>query len=112
MSSNELNIFHKPLVACNKNVVTGHTGNGFCNYYFNEIGTNIICCVLSAEFLNFMKKIGYNILNATEGEVCCICIYKWIEAYHAGVAPKIIPESTSIKVLEFVPIEILKNYYA
>lgn len=94
--TSQLNLFHLPLEH---------------NLNENLYNTEIVYCELDKPFLDYIKKYNYKIQGSNEGERCYICIYKWIEAYHAGVAPKVLPESTSIKVLEYVPIELIKNYF-
>jgi uncharacterized protein (DUF2237 family) len=109
----DLNLYYKALQPCN------YDDNVKCIYYFTESGTNIVCIIVTNEFLNFSKKRGYDLNKfyfdnnnkiIKEGDRCCLCIYKWVEAYNAGMAPQIVPESTSIEILKHVPIEILKNY--
>ena len=45
-----------------------------------------------------------------EGDQWCLCMNRWKEAFYAGCAPKIKLESTHIKALEFVELDILKLY--
>jgi uncharacterized protein (DUF2237 family) len=44
------------------------------------------------------------------GDQWCLCINRWVEALNANCAPYIKLESTHIKALETVPMNILKEY--
>ncbi|MGZ5260776.1 MAG: DUF2237 family protein [Burkholderiales bacterium] len=35
---------------------------------------------------------------------------RWVEAWEAGQAPRVVLEATNAKVLELVPLEALKRY--
>jgi uncharacterized protein len=106
MMSSDLNLFYKPLQPCNFSL--------YCSYFYSEKGFIIVCIEYKDELYSFFKRRGIDLFKSypylKDGDKCCICIYKWVDAYHAGIAPKIVGESTSIEVLKHVPMEILKNY--
>ena len=52
----------------------------------------------------------YNFKGLKNGDKWCLCVSRWIEAYKAGYAPKIILESTNIKTLEYITFEELLEY--
>lgn len=107
----DLNIFYKPLQSCKG--TSYDTSTDYCKYYVTTSGTFIVCVKLTNEFINYSKKRGCDLTlknNITEGDYICVCVYKWIDAYHAGIAPKIVGESTPVEMLKYVPMEILKNY--
>lgn len=43
------------------------------------------------------------------GDRWCLCVLRWKEAFEAGVAPKVILESTHQKALQFVTLEQLQT---
>jgi hypothetical protein len=44
------------------------------------------------------------------GDRWCLCASRWKEALDAGMAPKVILESTHASSLEYVSLSDLKNY--
>lgn len=113
-----LNLFNEPLKPCNYNPITGYRRDGFCNYHSDDYGTHIVCALVDDKFLKFTKSKGndlispsYNFPGLKSGDKWCICIGRWIEAYQAGVAPKIFPASSSNYILNFVPLEIIRKFY-
>jgi len=75
--------------------------------------------VVSEEFLQFSLHQGndlitprpeYGFSGLVPGDQWCLCIARWIEAYDAKCAPRLKIESTHIKALESVSLEILEQY--
>ena len=56
------------------------------------------------------KITGADFKGLKNGDKWCLCVSRWIEAYKAGYAPKIILESTNIKTLEYITFEELLDY--
>ena len=119
MTSDSLNVYNKPLVICGTNPITGAFRDGCCNTGINDIGTHTVCAVVTDSFLQFSKSKGndltkdnptYNFKGLKEGDKWCLCISRWIEAYKENVAPPIILESTHIKTLEYISIEVLEKF--
>ena len=76
---------------------------------------------MTADFLEFSAKQGndlmtpmaaYNFPGLKPGDYWCLCMARWLEAYRAGVAPKVKLEATHASVLEFVDLETLQKYAA
>ena len=44
------------------------------------------------------------------GDKWCVCAYRWLEAYENNCAPKVYILSTNHKVLEIIPLDILKKF--
>jgi uncharacterized protein (DUF2237 family) len=104
------NILGTQLVPCGseKDKKTGYYRNGICSNEETDVGTHVVCAVVDNDFLEFTKSKGNDLITPTlnfpglvAGDKWCLCILRWIEAYKAGKAPKIIAESTN---------EIAKNY--
>ena len=119
MTSDSLNVYNKPLVICGTNPITGAFRDGCCNTGINDIGTHTVCAVVTDSFLQFSKSKGndltkdnptYNFKGLKEGDKWCLCVSRWIEAYKENVAPPIILESTHIKTLEYISIEVLEKF--
>ena len=49
-------------------------------------------------------------MGLVQGDCWCLCIYRWIESYRAGVAPPILLKSTDSSVLDYLPLSLLKKY--
>ena len=109
-----LNVFGKKIEPCSTNPMTGFYRNGCCETGPNDYGTHTVCAIVDDDFLRFSKEKGndlttenpqYNFKGLKNGDKWCLCISRWIEAYEAGCAPKIILESTNIKTLEYITFE-------
>ena len=64
-----------------------------------------------------MSKTGDGLKNYTRmfpglvtGDNWCLCALRWLEAYNAGKAPKIIPESTNSVMLKYTTLDVLMKY--
>ena len=115
----KLNLYNKKLETCSTNPLTGAYRNGCCETGPNDIGTHTVCAIVTDKFLEFSKKMGndltidypqYNFKGLKEGDKWCLCVSRWIEAYKAGCAPKVILEATNLKTLDYVSFETLLEY--
>lgn len=114
------NVYGNKLNPCNcaKNgKTTGYLRDNYCKNIESDVGTHIICAIMTDEFLKFTYSKGNDLISPrnnfpglVKGDCWCICILRWIEAYNAGVAPPIILESSDIRSLYYVPLSILENY--
>ena len=113
------NVFGEPLEPCSKDPLTGWFRDGCCNTGPGDIGTHTVCAIVSDEFLEFSKSRGndltrdypeYNFKGLKDGDRWCLCASRWVEAYDVGLAPPVILESTHIKTLKFVSIQILEKF--
>ncbi len=78
---------------------------------------HIVCAIVDDKFLQFTKSKGNDLITSNSnfpglksGDTWCLCISRWIEAYEAGVAPKIIPESTHEIAGKYIDVKILLQY--
>ena len=119
MKEKSLNEYGKPLQICGNEPITGAFRDGCCNTGPGDIGTHTVCAIVSDEFLEFSKSRGndltrdypeYNFKGLKDGDRWCLCASRWVEAYEVGLAPKVILESTHIKTLEYVSIQILESF--
>jgi len=119
VSSKALNVLGLPLVPCSLDPVTGYYRDGCCNTDQHDLGSHVICAVVSDEFLSFSKMRGndlstprpeYNFPGLKDGDQWCLCALRWREVFSAGIAPTVRLESTHQRALDFVSIEQLKEY--
>lgn len=113
------NIFGTELEICSTSPMTGFFRNGCCETDVTDFGRHTVCVVMTAEFLEFSKEMGndlstsrpeYNFRGLLPGDRWCLCLQRWIEAYDAGVAPQVIPESCHEEVLQNIPMNLLIQY--
>ena len=78
-----------------------------------------ICARMTEEFLRYSVEQGNDLVTPMPqfqfpglkpGDYWCLCLSRWIDAHHAGLAPPVRLEATHVSVLEFVDLDILKSY--
>lgn len=108
-----------PLLFCGESPMTGFYRNGCCDTGPDDLGVHTVCCVVTAEFLAFSVSVGndlstprpeYRFPGLLPGDRWCLCAMRWLEAYEAGHAPKVILEATHEATLEFVPLAALQEH--
>jgi uncharacterized protein (DUF2237 family) len=74
---------------------------------------------MTAEFLAFSKSVGNDLSTPVPefgfpglqpGDRWCLCAARWVQAYQAGAAPKLVLAATHALTLRFAPLEILKAH--
>ena len=118
--NNVKNILGTKLKVCcdTPNKVTGYYRDGYCNTGPTDSGTHIVCAIVDDRFLQFTKSKGNDLITPhppsfnglKAGDKWCLCILRWIEAYKADKAPKIIAESTHEMALKYISKDILMKY--
>ena len=113
------NILGGPLVTCSENPLTGFFRNGKCDTRADDQGMHTICVLMTDDFLAFSREHGndlstpmpeYGFPGLTGGDYWCLCLSRWIQAYEAGMAPKVKLEATHASVLEFIELDRLQEY--
>ncbi|GIW96682.1 MAG: hypothetical protein KatS3mg111_0015 [Pirellulaceae bacterium] len=113
------NVLGTDLEVCSTDPLTGFYRDGCCNTGADDLGLHTVCAEVTEDFLRFSKSRGndlstpipeYGFPGLKEGDRWCLCVLRWKEAYEAGVAPLVNLRATHISVLEFVDLEILKEY--
>ena len=93
-----LNVFGEPLEECSMQPITGFFRDGCCNFSAEDAGQHLACAVMSEEFLKFSYIRGNDLTTPRPelqfkglrpGDKWCLCVLRWVEAHHAGVAPKL-----------------------
>jgi uncharacterized protein len=103
----------------NSGIGTGFYRNGYCATGEQDLGRHTVCVQVTNEFLAFSKAVGndlstpvpqYLFPGLKDGNIWCLCAERWVQAYEAGMAPKIFLKSTHEKTLDFVSYDILRQY--
>lgn len=111
-----LNVLGTDLIACCYEPLTGFYRDGFCQTAEEDAGTHTVCAVMTAEFLEFSKSKGndliapipiYNFPGLKPGDKWCLCALRWKQAAEAGVAPPVVLEAIHKKTLEIIDFSIL-----
>lgn len=115
------NVFGEPLDECSCNPMTGWFRDGRCATDETDHGLHVICAKMTDEFLAFSKERGNDLSTPRpehgfpglrDGDHWCLCALRWLEAYHAGSAPRVRLMATHINVLEVIDMDILKTHAA
>lgn len=113
------NVLGADLIECSLDPLTGFYRNGKCDTCGDDAGQHSVCAQMTEEFLQYGAAQGndlmtpvpeYHFPGLKPGDFWCVCLGRWIEAYKAGVAPKIKLEATHASVLEYLDLETLKEY--
>ena len=115
----EKNVFGEPIKVCCSSPMTGYFRDGLCRTISQDTGTHTVCAVITDEFLKFSASKGNDLITPNkenifpglkEGDRWCLCAGRWFQAYKEGYAPKIILSSTSIEIIKYIDLEILKKF--
>ncbi len=118
MNEASLNVLGTPLVPCSYDPLTGYFRDGCCNTDENDQGSHVVCAKVTQAFLDFSLQQGNDLVTPRPehrfrglkaGDRWCLCALRWKQAYMAGVAPKVVLESTHQRALDFVTLEQLKS---
>lgn len=113
------NVFGGDLMVCSREPLTGFYRNGICDTCGDDAGMHTICAQMTTEFLEFSAARGndlstpmpeYNFPGLQAGDFWCLCLGRWLEAFEAGVGPKVKLESTHASALEFIDLTTLKEF--
>ncbi|MFN7587735.1 MAG: DUF2237 family protein [Planctomycetota bacterium] len=113
------NVLGGELKSCSEQPMTGFFRDGCCNTGPHDTGAHTVCAELTAEFLQFSKDAGNDLSTPrpefafpglNPGDRWCLCAARWVEAYEAGAAPRVVLESTHERTLEYVPLATLRRF--
>jgi uncharacterized protein (DUF2237 family) len=114
-----VNVFDAPLETCSNDPLTGFFRDGCCNTSDQDMGSHTVCIELTASFLDFSRSCGNDLSTPrpelgfpglAPGQRWCLCAARWLEAYEAGHAPRVLLRRTHKRALEIVPIELLREF--
>ena len=99
-------------------VPTGFFRDGYCSTCASDLGSHTVCAVVTREFLEFSRRAGNDLITPrmpgfpglVEGDSWCLCAGRWKQAHAKGKAPKVNLRATMEKTLQFVDLEVLKQF--
>lgn len=115
----ERNVLGGTLESCSLDPVTGWFRDGSCRTGPDDLGSHTICAVMTAEFLSHQGSIGndlstprpqFRFPGLSPGDRWCVTAPNWLRAHHDGAAAPVVLAATSEKVLDLVPLEVLRRY--
>lgn len=113
------NVLGGVLENCSMSPLTGFYRDGCCNTGRQDEGMHLVCAEMTEKFLEFSKRCGndlstpmpeYDFPGLVEGDRWCLCVLRWKEAYEAGMAPRLNLRATHISTLEFVDLDVLREF--
>lgn len=115
----ERNVLGGELEGCSTDPVTGWFRDGSCRTGPGDRGSHTICAVVTEEFLAHQKAIGndlttphpaYQFPGLKPGDRWCVTAPNWLRAHHDGAGAPVVLASTNEKVLEIVPLDVLRQH--
>jgi hypothetical protein len=112
------NVLGGTLETCSTEPTTGFFRNGCCDTGPMDRGSHTVCAVVTDEFLEFSASRGNDLMTPRPnfgfpglraGDRWCLCAHRFLEAYEAGVAPRVSLVSTHARALDVVPMEALRE---
>jgi uncharacterized protein (DUF2237 family) len=115
----EKNVLGGELLACSFAPLTGYFRDGSCATYGDDDVAHLVCVRVTAEFLAFSVERGNDLVTPLPamrfkglkpGDRWCLHVLRFVEAWRAGRAPRVVLQATHEKVLEYVPLAVLKEH--
>jgi uncharacterized protein (DUF2237 family) len=115
----ERNVAGDELELCGNDPVTGFYRDGCCSTGPEDLGSHTICAVMTAEFLEHQRRIGndlitplpqYRFPGLVPGDRWCVTARNWLRAHQDGAAAPVVLAATHERVLDIVPLAVLKEH--
>ncbi len=115
----ERNVLGGDLEPCSLVPLTGWFRDGSCRTGPEDLGSHTICAVITAEFLAHQRAIGndlstprpqFRFAGLEPGDKWCVTAPNWLRAHQDGAAAPVVLGATNERVLELVPMEVLRRY--
>jgi uncharacterized protein len=115
----EHNVLGGLLEPCGTDPMTGFTRDGSCSSGPDDLGSHTVCAVVSAEFLEFQRRLGndlstprpeYDFPGLRPGDRWCVVAVRWLQSFQAGAPTGVVLAATNVKALEVVPLEALRAH--
>ena len=119
MNSPARNVLGTALMPCSADPVTGFFRDGCCNTGDEDHGQHTVCAEMTAAFLAFSLSRGNDLSTPhpewgfpglQPGDRWCLCAARWREALQAGMAPRVVLNSTNEASLLIVGLDDLKRH--
>lgn len=113
------NVLGTTLKPCCYQPKTGFYRDGFCRTGPEDVGTHVVCAIMTEDFLVYTKAQGndlstpiplYRFPGLKPGDKWCLCASRWKQAYKAGKAPEVDLEATHEKALQIIDFEMLLEH--
>lgn len=117
----EKNVLGGELQACSYAPLTGFFRDGCCATNAMEGVAHLVCVKMTADFLAFSRERGNDLSTPrpemrfkglVPGDRWCLHVLRWVEAYDAGMAPRVVLEATNAAALRYVSLEALREHAA
>ena len=117
----ERNVLGAALEPCGHDPLTGFYRDGSCRAGAEDLGLHTICAVVTGEFLAHQKTVGndlstpyppFRFPGLNPGDRWCVTARNWLRAHEDGAACPVVLASTHERVLDVVPLEVLRLYAA
>jgi len=114
----ERNVLGGELEECGTDPLTGFYRDGCCTSGPEDLGSHTVCVVLTAEFLDFQRQVGNDLVTArpeygfpglTPGDRWCVVAVRWLQAYRAGVPAPVVLAATFARAMEVIPLAALRE---
>jgi uncharacterized protein len=98
---------------------TGYFRDGCCRTDDSDAGVHTVCAEMTSGFLEFSRSVGndlstprpeFGFAGLEPGDLWCLCAARWVQAYEAGAAPRVVLAATHARTLAFVDLETLSAY--
>ena len=115
----ERNVLDGPLESCSEDPLTGWFRDGSCRTGPDDLGSHTICAVVTEAFLAHQRAIGndlstprpqFRFPGLVPGDRWCVTAPNWLRAHEDGAAAPVVLSATNRRVLELVPLEVLRRY--
>ena len=112
-----VNVLGSELEPCGVEPLTGFFRDGSCNTDEGDQGSHTICAVATRDFLDHQSSIGndlatpmpqYGFPGLVPGDRWCVTAANWLRAHHDGLAAPVVLASTHHRVLDLVPLDVLR----
>jgi hypothetical protein len=118
-SVSDRNVVGGALDPCGFDPLTGFYRDGCCSTGPEDMGSHTICAVVTAEFLEHQRSIGndlitpmpmYRFPGLNPGDRWCVTARNWLRAHLDGCAAPVVLAATHERVLDIVPLDVLRQY--
>jgi uncharacterized protein (DUF2237 family) len=117
----QLNVLGTALHPCSVSPMTGWFRDGCCRGDPADEGMHVVCAVMTEEFLGYSFVQGNDLITPQPdagfpglkpGDRWCLCAARWLQAFRAGAAPRVVLASTHLNALGVVTLEQLREHAA